>query len=66
MAESFADRLKKDHSAPADQVDEAFRLAFGRSATEPERNSFGEYATKYGLANVCRLIFNSNEFIFVD
>jgi len=66
MSESFADRLKKDHSAPADQVDEAFRLAFGRSATEPERNSFGEYATKYGLANACRLIFNSNEFIFVD
>jgi mono/diheme cytochrome c family protein len=66
MSEAFADRLKKDHSASADQVDEAFRLAFGRNATEPERRSFGEYAGKYGLANACRLIFNSNEFIFVD
>jgi mono/diheme cytochrome c family protein len=66
MADAFAERLKKDASAPQQQIDEAFRLAFGRKATDTERDSFAQYSSKYGLANACRLIFNSNEFIFID
>jgi hypothetical protein len=66
MSQAFADRLKKDSGDPGGQIDEAFRLALGRKASAAERDSFAQYASKYGLANACRLIFNSNEFIFVD
>src|SRR5204862_1278292 len=63
MSEHFADRLKKYSADPKEEIEEAFLLAFGRKPTASERDSFADYSSKYGLANSCRLIFNSNEFI---
>lgn len=45
---------------------EAFRRAVGRSPTENERTALEQYAQTHGLANACRVVFNLNEFIFVD
>jgi hypothetical protein len=66
QAEHFAERL--DAAAPdrAKQIDLAYVLAFGRAPTEQERRALFDYAGQNGLANMCRLIFNSNEFLFVD
>jgi hypothetical protein len=47
------------------QVHEAFRLTLGRPATEKEASTLSSYASRHGMANVCRLLFNSNEFLFV-
>ena len=36
-----------------------------RRATK-ERAEWTAYAQRHGLANLCRVLFNSNEFLFVD
>ena len=37
-----------------------------RPATVSEREALRAYAEEHGLANLCRLIFNLNEFVFVE
>ena len=44
----------------------AVRIALGRGPTEKELEALTAYAEKYGLANACRVVFNLNEFVFVD
>ncbi len=44
----------------------AFRLALAREPDRSELDSLAAYAKKHGLANACRLLFNTNEFAFVD
>ena len=65
-AEHLAARLSREAEDIEEQVELGVRLAFGREATETERLQLSEYARKYGLANMCRLLFNANEFVFVD
>ena len=48
------------------QIDAAYRLALGRAPRADERDALAAYAAKHGLANACRLLFNTNEFVFVD
>jgi mono/diheme cytochrome c family protein len=66
QAEHFAARLEAASPDRHRQISLAYLLAFGREPTDAERQLLGEYAEKNGLANVCRVIFNSNEFLFVD
>ena len=57
-----------DDAAPAVNapIDRAVRLILCRPPTEAESRDLSEYAKKHGLANVCRLLLNSNEFLFVN
>ncbi len=48
------------------QIDRAVRLILCRPPTETESRDLSEYASKHGLANACRLLLNSNEFLFVN
>jgi hypothetical protein len=41
-------------------------LAYGRPATVEEVKMLGSHARRYGLENLCRLVVNSNEFLFVN
>jgi hypothetical protein len=66
QAECFAARLQKVSGDPAKQAEVAYRLAFGRPPTATERDALTEYAKKHGLAKACRVLFNANEFVFVD
>ncbi|MEX0977340.1 MAG: DUF1553 domain-containing protein, partial [Pirellulales bacterium] len=66
QAEQFAERLKREHGELPGQIEAAFLLALGRTPTEHERQALSDYAGKHGLANACRVILNSNEFMFVD
>jgi hypothetical protein len=66
QAECFAGRLRRVSDEPDRQVEAAYRLAFGRPPTAEEREALAGYAAKYGLAGACRLLFNANEFVFVD
>jgi len=47
------------------QIERAVELILCRHSTEAELASLTNYATKHGMANVCRLLLNSNEFLFV-
>jgi len=41
-------------------------MAYGRPATADEETMLAAYASRHGLENLCRLIVNSNEFLFVN
>jgi hypothetical protein len=66
QAEFFAERVQKTCADRSGQIDAAYRLALGRTPHSEERAALAEYARKHGLANACRLVFNMNEFVFVD
>ena len=66
QSEHFAERLSRIKPGPEEQIAMAYQLALGRAPTKTEVKELAAYATKHGLANVCRLIFNSNEFMFVN
>ena len=66
MAENFAGRLRAERPEFSGQVELAFRLAFGRATKPDELREFAAYASRHGLENLCRLIFNTNEFLFAD
>ena len=66
QAEHLAARLAREESQLADQVRRAFELTLNRSPAEPEQREFAQYARHHGLANLARLLFNSNEFMFVN
>ena len=44
----------------------AVRLILGRNPSIEEMGDLTQYVEKHGLANLCRLLVNSNEFLFVN
>jgi hypothetical protein len=66
QADQFAVRLERTEKKLTSRVEEAYRLTFGRNPTGDERKAAAEYIERHGLANFCRVLFNSNEFMFVD
>jgi hypothetical protein len=58
----FSGELGKKLRSPEDAV----RRIWMREPTPEERTAFGEFAEKNGLPALCRVLFNSNEFLFVD
>jgi hypothetical protein len=41
-------------------------VAFSRPPTSEEYSLLSSYAARHGLLNFCRMIINSNEFLFVN
>jgi hypothetical protein len=66
QAEHFAERLRGMSDDPRCQIEGAYRLALSRPPREDESQAIVQYAHEHGLVNACRLIFNLNEFVFVD
>ena len=66
QAEHLATRLAAEANSLEAQVQHAFELTLGRAATAGELADFTAHARLHGLANCCRLLFNSNEFVFVN
>lgn len=67
MADRFAERLRTESGTDVSaQVDRAYRLAFARAARPDERAMAAEFVSQYGLAALCRVIFNANEFLYVE
>jgi mono/diheme cytochrome c family protein len=64
QSEHFAARVAGAGDLRA-QVGRAFLLALGRPPTEKEIAGLSSYAARHGMANACRLLLNSNEFMFV-
>ncbi len=66
MSRHFAERLEKSTGDMRTRVEQGFSEALGRPANAEESAALTAYAEKHGLANLCRVLFNLNEFVFVD
>ena len=67
QCERLAERLTRDR--PDDvrgQIDRLYRLALGRPPAADEASMLLQQAARHGLPSACRLLLNSNEFVFVD
>ncbi len=47
------------------QIHEAYRLVLLREPSDAERERAMDFAARYGLAGLCRILINSNEFLYV-
>jgi hypothetical protein len=65
QARHFAERVERQGDVEK-QVEEAYRLTFARPPTRTERDAVTAHARQHGLAAACRVLFNANEFVFVD
>ncbi len=67
MADRFAARIEATtESSDLVRTREAYRLAFCRLPGEEELYATEAFVRQHGLAAFCRVIFNSNEFLYVD
>ena len=66
QVESFARRLRELRTDLTGQIQQAYWLAVARAPTQKELALLVAYTQKHGLENFCRLLLNSNEFMFVD
>ncbi|MEX2263260.1 MAG: DUF1549 and DUF1553 domain-containing protein [Bryobacteraceae bacterium] len=77
-ARAFAGRVLNDAGMTSEaQVERAYRLAFSRSPSEEERKSavaflgrhsaiLGETTTREALVDLCHMLMNSSEFVYVN
>jgi hypothetical protein len=66
MSKRFAERLKGEHHNVDAQVSTAFNLITGRQPTALESKQLNQYAEQNGMSNLCRILFNLSEFVFID
>ncbi len=66
QAGEFARRLVASQSEPCARLVAAFRSALGRDPSGDELDNLAAYAAKHGLAHACLLLWNTNEFVFID
>jgi hypothetical protein len=66
QCQPFADRLRQAGAGVEDQIRLAFDLAYCRRPTSQELALLSSYAANHGLANLCRVIINSNEFVYIN
>tara|TARA_Y100001934_G_scaffold282787_1_gene398399 strand:- start:887 stop:3907 length:3021 start_codon:yes stop_codon:yes gene_type:complete len=66
QAAAFANRVVKETGNDSrQQVTRAFQLAFGRQPNPVETKAAVATAETHGLPTLCRVLFNSNEFLFI-
>jgi len=66
QSQHLAERITTASGGAREQVQLLYSLLLGRAPTQREAALVGGYAKRHGLTNTCRMIINSNEFMFVD
>ncbi|HVJ79798.1 MAG TPA: DUF1553 domain-containing protein, partial [Planctomycetia bacterium] len=67
QAERFAKRVKEEVGEdPGKSADRAFALALSRPPTREEADAAAELVKSAGLPALCLMLFNLNEFVYVD
>lgn len=66
MARRFESQILEETKSVDRQVEIAIQRSLGRSPTSEERKLMTGYVRKHGLANLCRILFNMSEFVYVD
>jgi hypothetical protein len=62
----FAERLNSQTGSIDQQVELACRWTLSRAPTSEEQARFTAYARRQGMVGLCRVLFNTTEFMFVD
>ena len=65
QCEHLAARVEKESGDLPGRVDRACRLVLGRAPRDGEAALLVDYARRFGLPNMCRVLVNSNDFVFV-
>jgi hypothetical protein len=65
-AGAFADRVAKEAEGVEKQVRRAWQLAYQRDPTEKEAEIAAKLGSEHGLKALCRVLYNSNEFVTVE
>ncbi len=76
MAAALAERVVQEAAVPADtvadpdnvqaaQMDRLWKLCYGRPPTTEETDACRSLLEKYGLPALCRVLLNTNEFLFI-
>jgi cytochrome c553 len=67
QARHFADYVREQAGdAPPDDVEAAWKIAFGRPPTLEERQTALDYLQRNSLERLCLLMFNMNQFLYID
>jgi len=66
QSQEFARRLEASQTDPRARVLAAYRRTLCRDPSARELDALSAYAAKHGLAHACLLLWNTNEFIFID
>ena len=67
MADHLAERLEKERPGDADkQVVRVFELVCGRPASVAEQTASAAFIREHGLASFCRVLLNTNAFLYVN
>ncbi len=65
QCEHLAARLEREAPDLAGRIDRACLLVLGRPPQPRETQLLSAYAKRHGLANVCRVLLNTNDFLFI-
>lgn len=65
MADATAKRLEQEFG-PEARLEQLWQRAYARSITDNERQQVAPFVDKHGLSALCRVVFNSNEFVYVE
>ncbi|WP_437187573.1 PSD1 and planctomycete cytochrome C domain-containing protein [Planctomicrobium sp. SH668] len=66
MSEAFAVRLNEVSPDESQKIQHGFQLVTGRTATPEELEQLTSFSGEFGLPSLCRLLFNLNEFSYID
>ncbi len=67
QAKFFAERVAGEAGDKIDlQVELAFRLAFSRAPSEVEKQPMETFTREQGLAQLCRVLMNASEFLYIQ
>ena len=59
-------RLTKEAKTDADRIDRAYKLILGRAPTAKELDRAQAFLKDSPLSELCRALFNLNEFVYLD
>jgi hypothetical protein len=65
-AKALADRLAKEGADEPERIERAYRLVLGRPPSAPERERAAKFLRESPLSELCRALFNTNEFVYLD
>ena len=66
QSEHIAAKLEAQNKDRSKQITQLYRLILGREPGTKEQIAVSHYAEQFGMANACRFLLNTNEFMFVD
>jgi len=65
-AEALAERVRKEAQSDDERIERAYRLTLGRRPSAKELELSRRFVKDSSLAELCRALFNVNEFVYLD